>query len=155
MSSSSCHEKIPRKYELNPIGKIQFNLTNSQCHYHFNQEECTKPCQFVINYHKSKEDIVHFKDENITVKNFTFHCKPRPSISWYILNPRRLHIGKGDFVHVEHENVYKVGQSYVSAELVSFLASTSLENENKTIGNVLYLLLLFISKIISKFISTI
>ena len=135
MSSSLQHKKkIPIKYELNPIGQINFNLTNSQCDYHFKKDHCLQPCQFIFNYHKSKQTCVHFKDENIEVKNFTFYCKPRPSKSWYILNPRKIHVGEGDFVHVEDENVYKVGQSYVSAELVSYMGSISLENENKTIG---------------------
>ena len=144
--STECKFAADSKYALKRIGKITWNLTNSQCHHHHEKENWNKPCNFVFNPNQDcEEEIVHFKDDNVYVNNFKFHCQNRDSKSWWILNPRQIHVGEGDYIHVENESIYKVASSYVSAELVSFIASTSLENENKTIGLLFHIHFIYIS----------
>ena len=123
-----------KKYAFKRSAEITYCLNNSYCDHHKKQKGINKPCKFVFNHDDNKETEIHGKFENLYVKNFTFHCSSRPSKKWYILNPRKIHTGEGDYVHVDEDIVIKIKRTYVTFELTSYIASLSIENENKCIG---------------------
>ena len=125
---------------VNKIGKLSIHLVNAICPYH--QSECDKPCHLQTE-ETDGFDTIYGVQCNYIVPKTKYYCSAHKGKKYSILTARDtlkfIQNGfKESFIKLNDQFIFIIGSSnnhtYILSELISFINSSVLSGECKTIG---------------------